>query len=362
MIEWAMNRGLSASNMLLEAVKPGDYETLRYLVLDLGLKDADFYPLSEIHSWREGQSESFDQCLPAINLLVGTLSEDRAKQLPTVLCAALENDLKDVLQFWLDWGVDINGYSTVGLTALHTAIISHCTVDFVEMLLERGADVNRRTVGFAPERYGRSVHGGSNALHLAYSGGRKMRAGVAEALLAGGIDREARNETGSTPIHELATFIGTNGLYPTEIEEAIRILRDCTRDLKDINAVNHEGKTALHCTAGAEGFLEYQKEAAIILIQRGVDPNIKDSSGMTAEGFFRHAHDVSFKDWIELGLCEAVEQALGLDSLAQCRALYTTRSLAKHRHIHVAPKPSPPPNARPVSLGAVGGRITTTLP
>ncbi|KAL8281847.1 hypothetical protein RB600_005344 [Gaeumannomyces tritici] len=90
MIEWAMNRGLSASNMLLEAVKPGDYETLRYLVLDLGLKDADFYPLSEIHSWREGQSESFDQCLPAINLLVGTLSEDRAKQLPTVLCAALK--------------------------------------------------------------------------------------------------------------------------------------------------------------------------------------------------------------------------------------------------------------------------------
>ncbi|KAL8366069.1 hypothetical protein RB595_004718 [Gaeumannomyces hyphopodioides] len=311
-IRWAISRGLIVSDRLLDAVEPGDYETLRYLVLELGLKDSDFYPLSEIHTWRKGRCESFDQCLPAINLLLSTLSQDKIKQLPTVLCAAVESELGDVLKFWLDWGVDINGYSTLGLTALHQAIISFCRVDFVEMLLERGADVNRRTVGSGPVFYGHSDHGGSNALHLAYSRGGHTKAGVVEALLAAGVDREARNDIGSTPLHSLANFIGTETSGWSQVEETIGILRDCTGNIKDINAVNHEGKTALHCIAGAKGYLKYQKEAAIILAQRGIHPSIKDNEGMTAEDRFRDAHDVSLQDWIGESLCEAMDQKFNI--------------------------------------------------
>lgn len=310
MIRWAIRRGLNASNRLLEAVNPGDYETMRYLVLDLGLKDTDFLPLSRVQMWRTSKDVSLDQCLPSIRLLLGTLSQDRIKQLPDVLCEAVEGQLEDVSQFWLDWGVDINGYSALGLTPLHQAIVSRNRVEFVEMILERGADVNRRTINPNP---GRGYSGGSNSLHIAYSIGNRSP-GVIEALVAAGVDREARDISGSTPLHKLAEFIGAETHRWNEAEEAVRILRSHTKGLENINATDRQGKTALHCVASAKTDPKYQKEAAMILVQRGVDPNIKDNDGMTAKDRFRHVHNIDLEDWIEESLCDTVGQVLASGS------------------------------------------------
>ncbi|KLU89687.1 hypothetical protein MAPG_08657 [Magnaporthiopsis poae ATCC 64411] len=305
MLSWAISRGLIVSDELLGAVEPKDYEMLRYLVTDVGLRDSNFSLLSQMHRWRD-YGESMDKTRPTVNLLLDTVPQDKMKHLPTVLCAAMEARSMDTFRFWLDWGVDVNGYSNRGLTPLHQTIVNSWILlpDFAKILLERGADVNSRTADYTTP-WG-EIQSGSNALHL--SCGHK---GVAhndaqiDMYLAAGLDRDARNDAGSTPLHEMAAYIGRpKARNSFELRKAMPHLQDMATKAKDINATDNDGRTALHRISG-RFFLPERKEAALILIRCGTSLDIKDKDGKTAEDVFRQFHDIRFKDWIEESLCEA---------------------------------------------------------
>lgn len=341
MVSWAVSRGLIVSDELLGAVRPRDYEMLRYLVTDLGLRDSNFSLLSQMHRWRE-RGESMDKCLPTINFLLDTVPRDEMKQLPTVLCAAMEAQSMEAFQFWLDWGVDVNGYSTRGLTPLHQTIVNRSVLspDYAKILLERGADVNCRTADYMTP-WG-EIQCGSNVCETTLGGrhlGEHLRTppsafqllltrfdfvtcvvhlscgikGIArgaeiDMILAAGLDRDARNDAGSTPLHEMAAFIGRPTIrFAHGLRKAIPHLQDVARKAKDINATDHDGRTALHRLAGRL-YLPELKDAALVLIRCGISLDIKDKDGKTAEDLFRQFHDIKFKDWIEESLCEAVSR------------------------------------------------------
>uniref|UniRef100_A0A2C9JMP0 Uncharacterized protein n=1 Tax=Biomphalaria glabrata TaxID=6526 RepID=A0A2C9JMP0_BIOGL len=98
----------------------------------------------------------------------------------------------EVLKYLLDKGADINQKDCLGLTALHRAAESH-KLDFLEVLLKRGAPVNLKTNVNADDFYG------DTPLSLA-----SARYGdlweVVQLLIASGSDINHRNTSGMSPV------------------------------------------------------------------------------------------------------------------------------------------------------------------
>ena len=73
--------------------------------------------------------------------IIHDLSKLSKKELGDKLVTALENGHKDVVQWLLDAGADVNAKDTWGRTALMKASLNGHK-DIVQLLIEAGADVN----------------------------------------------------------------------------------------------------------------------------------------------------------------------------------------------------------------------------
>ena len=155
---------------------------------------------------------------------------------------------REIAQLLIDKAADVNAKTIYGHTPLHRA----ASKEVAELLISKGADVNV-TDSFASMA----------PLHWAVSYGNRE---VAEALLEGKANIEAKDKHGSTPLHLTAS----NGR-----KEAGEFLLE--KGAK-VNAIDEAKQAPLHYAARSG-----QAEMVYLLIAKGADRNAKDESGKTPE-------------------------------------------------------------------------------
>ena len=183
-------------------------------------------------------------------------------------------------------GANVNAKDKRGMTPLHKAVtqslrrlvhnIRHADLKIIELLVAEGADVNakddegRTPLDFAihyPEIINLlRKHGGKNGtIHSAARGGDIE---AVKEFLTAGVDVNARDANGMTPLHG-AAWIGQ--------KEAIELL---IAKGAGVNAKDKDGMTPLHSAIEGD---EWQGgyEIAELLIEKGADVNAKEDDGDT---------------------------------------------------------------------------------
>jgi cytohesin len=163
--------------------------------------------------------------------------------------AASQNN-GDIALALLEAGADVNARDPHG-----NMLQAADAVEMVDLLVERGADVN-----------GRGYESG-NAVILASF---KAQTEKLERLIAHGADvnRPAADD-GRTALHVAAGW-GYKG------ERSLTVIRMLLSSGADINARDEQQQTPLHWAAQ-----EGNKDAAELLVQNGADRTVRDSAGKT---------------------------------------------------------------------------------
>ncbi|RLN17029.1 26S proteasome non-ATPase regulatory subunit 10 [Panicum miliaceum] len=145
----------------------------------------------------------------------------------------------------------LNAKDEEGWAPIHS-VASTGNAQIVEILLERGADVDLTT------------DGGRTALHYAAS---KGRLNIAEKLIAHGAKVNKKDKFGCTPLHRAAST-GNAELCEFLIEEGA-----------EVDAVDRTGQTPLMHAVICEN-----QGVAFLLIRHGADVDVEDKEGYTVLG------------------------------------------------------------------------------
>jgi serine/threonine-protein phosphatase 6 regulatory ankyrin repeat subunit B len=113
---------------------------------------------------------------------------------------------------------------------------------------------------------------GDTALHRA---ARELSDDKVAELIAAGLNLNATNNLGRTPVHAAVEKMYSWGASPLERLLAAK---------PDVNAPDLEGLTPLHLLASSEG--SFQKEAVQALLKAGANPNLRDKAGRTPAHIF----------------------------------------------------------------------------
>jgi ankyrin repeat protein len=200
----------------------------------------------------------------------------------TRLHYAIQNDDYQTVERLISEGADINLKDRWGETALYIAA-TRGYKSILEMLIEKGADVNA------------TDHRDQSPLHQAVRNGYKD---IVELLIASNVDVNPENKAGQTPLDILMNrperqisnnqnFVNirdlliTNGAEISSIHVAAQVgdVNKVTAYLdegKDINAMNENGRTALHIAV-----INDQKDIVELLINRGANINAGDNHHIT---------------------------------------------------------------------------------
>lgn len=229
----------------------------------------------------------------------------------TPLLAAVINDRMDTARVLIEAGADVNAADWYGQTPLWAAVdVRNLDVDgptrdngvdrdavlgIIELLLERGADVNARTREYPPERRWITTLG--SLAWVDFTGQTPfLRAALAgdvtvmRLLLAHGADPNIDTFTGTSPLMAAA---GVNWVFnqtwdegPEALLEAVRL---CFELGNDVNQVNHMGVGAVHGAAnrGSDDIIRF-------LHAQGARLDVPDNEGRTpltwAGGVFLATH------------------------------------------------------------------------
>ena len=239
------------------------------------------------------------------------INERDANDIPALI-AAITNNHPDVAHFLIDRGADIKAVDWYGRTPLWAAVetrnmdVDNATfvnsidrapyLDLIQVLLQRGVDVNARMKEVPPIRRDFLRITGSLAwvdftgqtpfLTAALAGDLT----VMKLLLKHGADPQIPTFSGTTPLMAAA---GVNWVFDQTFDEGQAALLDtvkfCVELGMDVNAVNSMGLTALHGAAnrGSDEIIRY-------LVQQGARLDVKDAEGRSpmtwAEGVFLATH------------------------------------------------------------------------
>ena len=229
----------------------------------------------------------------------------------TPLLTAVINDRMDTARALIEAGADVNAVDWYGQTPLWAAVdVRNLDVDgptrdngvdrdavlgIIELLLERGADVNARTREYPPERRWITTLG--SLAWVDFTGQTPfLRAALAgdvtvmRLLLAHGADPDIDTFTGTSPLMAAA---GVNWVFnqtwdegPEALLEAVKL---CFELGNDVNQVNHMGVGAVHGAAnrGSDDIIRF-------LHAKGARLDVPDNQARTpltwAEGVFLATH------------------------------------------------------------------------
>lgn len=249
-----------------------------------------FTPL--LYAAREGCVECVDELLQGkadINL------EDPHGTTPLVL--ALMNMKFDTAKFLIEKGANVNVWDYYGQSPLYVAVDMHTVpagfradvpstdktvaMDIIQMLLDRGANVNAQLKLRPPVRSVLPGDRGADVRVLTTGATPLMRAAVAadvpvmEVLLKHGALVDLPLSDGTTPFFATVLTAGTRAKFKTE-DDALAAMRVLKAAGADPNARTADS-TPLH-TATTRGWKKVMSE----LVSYKVDINAKDSDGLTA--------------------------------------------------------------------------------
>jgi len=225
-----------------------------------------------VNAIREARTDHVNRLLEVNPALAQTKVHDE-DQTP-VLFLAMETKNAQLVQLLLDNGADWRVPTRSGWTVLSKAC-SHATPKIVDLLLERGADLNKRDVWGTLPLYG-TLNNRAMMVHLLKRGAMadlKMAIDMERLDIAQRILEEDSTQaricygTGLTLLHDSAR------VGDTRIETIDLLLSHGA----DINAVTNWGATPLHLAV-----FHGNVQAAAILIESGSQLLIVDDYGLTA--------------------------------------------------------------------------------
>lgn len=215
----------------------------------------------------------------AVHLLVDSLDAERL-DLPR---------LRELLTVLVDVGVDVNaeieGYMYECYSALRLAVESELGPGVVGLLLEFGANVAEDALhGVFAERfqYSGSYAGANSARGV----GSADNLAVLDLLIDEGVDVNAKDSCGTTPLHRAASFAFWR--EGRGIEKAVARLIDAGAD---VNAQTRAEQGDSNCEGGVTALHEavnhdYEERSgyaiASMLLAAGADPALPDYRGRTA--------------------------------------------------------------------------------
>jgi len=256
----------------------------------------------------------------------------------TPLIIAITNNHPDVARFLIDRGADIKAVDWYGRTALWAAVetrnmdVDNGTfvnsidrapyLELIQVLIDRGADLNARTKEVPPIRRDFlritgslswvDFTGQTSFLTAALAGDVT----VLKLLLKHGADPNIPTYSGTTALMAAA---GVNWVFDQTFDEGqpalLEAVKLCVELGMDVNAVNSMGLTALHGAAnrGSDEIIRY-------LVQQGAKVDVKDAEGRTpltwAEGVFLATHPARPKP----GSIELLKQLASTSSSAAAPA------------------------------------------
>ncbi|KAL8365090.1 hypothetical protein RB595_004082 [Gaeumannomyces hyphopodioides] len=284
------NRKMSRNRLICVAAQHNaTTRTLEYLMGELGIKDPDVEGLCDIAEDRSPHEAAVHMARMLFDAAMTDPDRDanfpNTKRVCEQLCkAALFNNLP-LVQFLLDRGVNVNGPGRFGESPLLVACREAGDTALLKLLLERGADKNYRFPRKRHYRFLKQRHyaSGNNALHQTGERYRKRTKDdeVVRFLLQSGVDVEARNAKGETPLLTHARRLATSPGDPAYDAVRLECFRLLLEGCRSIDAVNSEGMSALHLIACNTYDVSMAKKVVDLLIQKGADPNIRDHEGVT---------------------------------------------------------------------------------
>jgi uncharacterized protein len=253
---------------LIDAVKAGDRTTVRALLNRTSVIAAEPDGMTALH-WavRAGDAET-----ARILIRAGANVNAANRYGITPLSLAANNGDAIVSRALLDAGANANAVGADGETVLMTAARAG-SADVVRALLDRGADAN------AAESWQ-----GQTALMWAAA---ENHGEAIRALVARGADMSARSKELSFPDYRyetngMAVFQLPKGGWTALMYAARQGAMESAAALADLHAdlnatTKQEGTTALQIAV-----INIHYDLANLLLEKGADPNVTDSSGMTA--------------------------------------------------------------------------------
>lgn len=211
-------------------------------------------------------------------------------------------DCGNILQLYLDNGGDKHAVDFHGRTVLHFAAANGCGPALLDYLLKQGLEIEARDKN------------GETPLHRAAA---KANPWMIEQLLARGAQVSAVNHGGQTP---LLIILTDRDVVHTDVREAIEVLLGCESDMRlsdkegntalhlvvshhprllqliienggNVNAVNVHGCTPLHRAAYARSSGKHAR----ILLSAGASVHCKDKLGNTSlhVAIMRGSYDIA---------------------------------------------------------------------
>ena len=158
-----------------------------------------------------------------------------------------QEDLIDVVELLINKGADVNAKNKKeGSTALHIVTYRH-NKEIVQLLVKKGADVNvKNKYGITPLHYVGNIN-------------------ITEFLIAKGADINAKDNKGYTPLHNVATKVIKSEnffKYELSIEQTIPVAEHLIANGADVNAKDKDGKTPLKLA------IEKDNKEIIILLRK----------------------------------------------------------------------------------------------
>mgnify|MGYP003951823261 CR=1 FL=1 len=190
----------------------------------------------------------------------------------------------EVVKEFLAAGADVNSKNDRGRATPLRIAASRGFKEIVELLIEKGADLNPVTVRTTPldmandpeiitilRKHGGKTRGELKAPELIWNAIEVGNIEAVKQYLANGVDVNARDENDSTPLH-IAVWEGHKEI----VELLISTGADVNANFSPRHQFNFRHSTALHSAA-----FKGHKEIAKLLIAAGADVNAKKQGGIT---------------------------------------------------------------------------------